>query len=471
MEPLQNQQNVVSIDVPGSKSLSHRYLIGAALASGQSTLRHVQNSSDIDVTRALLQQIGAEIEPLSGEDLSVRGVGGQVRGGSGSPLDCNVGESGTSCRLLSAVFAAGDGLFRIFGQGRMHERPVEDLCHALTRLGAGVIYTGKTGCPPFLLQARGLNPDLVKGELSIGMDASSQYFSGLLLAAPMCPTSLVLELGGNKAVSWPYVGLTLQCLTDFGLSFTVATRPNKTAEWKTLESGAWREVALAVPGCLRITVQPGAYQSGVYDIEGDWSQASYFLAAGALGSRPVCVRGLREDSLQGDRIILDILCKMGAQLTLGDNAVTVFPSALHGVDLDMSSCPDLVQTVAVLAAFAHGSTRIRNVAHLRFKESDRIAAPVEELGKVGVVADTLSDGLLISGKGGNVHHKRGESVLPSLPEGAMLSSHNDHRMAMALALLDLVNPDLHVEKRLDDATVVKKSFPDFWTKWQCVLAK
>ena len=471
MESTQNQQNAVSIDVPGSKSLSHRYLIGAALAGGKSTLRNVQNSSDIHVTRTLLEHIGAKIEPVSDRELSVSGVHGVVRGGSGSPMDCDVGESGTSCRLLSAVFAAGDGLFRIFGHGRMHDRPVEDLCHALTRLGAGVVYTAKTGCPPFLLQARGLNPDLVKGELSIGMDASSQYFSGLLLAAPMCPTALVLELGGNKAVSWPYVGLTLQCLTDFGLSFSVATRPDKTAAWKTLADGAWREVALAVPGCLRISVSPGSYRSGVYEIEGDWSQASYFLAAGALGSRPVCVRGLQEDSLQGDRIMLDILCKMGAQLSLGDNCVTVFPSPLHGVDLDMSACPDLVQTVAVLAAFAHGSTRIRNVAHLRLKESDRIAAPAEELGKIGVVADTLSDGLLISGKGGNVHIKRGESILPSLPEGCMFSSHNDHRMAMALALLDLVNPDLHVQSRLDDATVVKKSFPDFWTKWQCVLAK
>ncbi|MBR3664348.1 MAG: 3-phosphoshikimate 1-carboxyvinyltransferase [Desulfovibrio sp.] len=467
----QNQQNAISIDVPGSKSLSHRYLIGAALANGKSRLRHVQNSADIHVTRALLQQIGAGFEEIAGEELVVQGVGGKVRGGSGSPMDCDVGESGTSCRLLSAVFAAGDGLFRIFGQGRMHERPVEDLCHALTRLGAGVVYTGKSGCPPFLLQARGLNPDLVKGELSIGMDASSQYFSGLLLAAPMCPSALILELGGSKAVSWPYVGLTLQCLTDFGLDFTVATRPEKTAAWKELEKGTWRDVALAVPGCLRITVTPGSYQSGEYTIEGDWSQASYFLAAGALGSRPVCVRGLREDSLQGDRIILDILCKMGAQLNIADDCVTVCPSPLHGVDLDMNSCPDLVQTVAVLAAFAHGSTRIRNVAHLRFKESDRIAAPAEELAKVGIVADPLSDGLLISGKGGNVHHKRGESVVPTLPEGTMFSAHNDHRMAMSLALLDLVNPDLHVASRLDDPSVVKKSFPDFWTKWQCVLAK
>ncbi|MBQ7617324.1 MAG: 3-phosphoshikimate 1-carboxyvinyltransferase [Desulfovibrio sp.] len=470
MEHIVNHEDVVTIEVPGSKSLSHRYLIGAALAHGTSTIKHCQNSNDLTVTKNLLKNLGAKIHEQSADELEVCGLKGVVSGGSGSPLDCDVGESGTSCRLLSAVFAAGNGLFRVFGQGRMSKRPIEELCQALSRLGAGIVYTGTAGCPPFLLQARGLNPDLVKGELSVGMDASSQYFSGLLLAAPLCPSPLVLELGGKKAVSWPYVGLTLQCLSDFGLHFLVETRPTSTAPWQSLETNAWREVALVTPGCLRITVEPGPYQAGNFEIEGDWSGASYFLAAGALGPRPVRVKGLREDSLQGDRILLDILSKMGANVKIEDNAVVVYPSTLHGVDLDMGTCPDLVQTVAVLAAFANGSTRIHNVAHLRFKESDRIAAPVEELGRIGVVVDALSDGLLISGKGG-AHHKRGESLLPTLPAGQNFSAHGDHRMAMSLALLELVNPDLHVRERLDDPCVVDKSFPSFWEKWQCLLKR
>ncbi|MBO4369128.1 MAG: 3-phosphoshikimate 1-carboxyvinyltransferase [Desulfovibrio sp.] len=468
MESPVSEQRVV-VTVPGSKSLSHRYLIGAALARGESTILHCQKSGDLCVTRSLLQTIGASITENGPDTLLVRGIDGHVKGGQGSPLQCDVGESGTSCRLLSAVFAAGDGLFRIEGQGRMHKRPVEELCHALTRLGAGVVYTENKGFPPFLLQARGLNPDLVKGELSIGMDASSQYFSGLLLAAPMCSSSLVLELGGQKAVSWPYVGLTLQCLTDFGIAFEVETRPTCNDPWQSLPDGAWRDVALAVPGCLRITVHPGYYKSGSFSIEADWSGASYFLAAGALGKKPVAVRGLREDSLQGDRILLDILSKMGATLSCDSDIITVYPSELHGVDLDMASCPDLVPTVAVLASFAHGSTRIHNVAHLRLKETDRIAAPSEELAKVGIIVDTLSDGLLISGRGGKSHTKPGQDSLPKLPEGASFSSHNDHRMAMSLALLDVINPLIHVKEHLDDAACVNKSFPSFWEQWQTVL--
>ena len=462
------QPQAVTIDIPGSKSLSHRYLIGAGLASGQSKLSHVQDSSDITVTKTLLTQLGVKITPVQGEDaLQVEGLAGRVIGGSGTPLECNVGESGTSCRLLSAVFAAGQGLFRIYGSGRMHHRPVKDLCNALTKLGAGICYTEQTGCPPFLLQTSGLDPDLVKGELSVGMDASSQYFSGLLLAAPMCPKALVLELGGQKAVSWPYVGLTLQCLYDFGIDFVVETRSNLEQPWQKLSGTTWRDVALAKPGCLRITVTPGSYKSGNFFIEGDWSGASYFLAAGAIGHKPVKVRGLKEDSLQGDRIFLDILCKMGANVKVEQDGVTVYPSKLHGVDLDMGGCPDLVQTVAVMAGFAHGSTRIHNVAHLRFKETDRIDAPAKELGKLGVIVDTLSDGLLISGQGGHVNPNK-KNPLDDFTE--TLSAHNDHRMAMSLALLDVIKPGFDIRAKLDNPACVAKSFPDFWQLWAKVTA-
>ncbi len=362
------------------------------------------------------------------------------------------------------MLAAGEGLFRIHGAARMHERPIGELTDALATLGAGVAFEGKPGCPPLLLQAHGLNPALTgkDGLLRLGMDVSSQYFSGLLLAAPLCPAPLCVELAGRKAVSWPYVGLTLQCLTDFGISFRVETRKDEEAPWQVLPEGAWRGLAEARPGRLRITVRPGAYQSGDYTVEGDWSGASYFLAAGALGRRPVRVQGLRADSLQGDRAMLDILRKMGARVEMEAEAVTVYPSALHGVALDMGSCPDLVPTVAVLAAFAQGSTRISNVAHLRVKESDRISAPAEELAKTGVTVDQLSDGMLISGLAGR---GCGRQNAPRLPEGLNLCAHNDHRMAMSLALLALQEPGLRMETRLDDPTVVRKSFPQFWEVW------
>ncbi len=464
---LQNTEHVsaVTVTAPASKSLSHRYLIGAALAGGASTVRHVLESADLECTRAILASAGARLEPLEAPDdevhsensgWRVHGIGGAPRGGQGRPLSCDVHESGTTCRLLTAVLAAGEGLFRIHGAARMHERPIGELTDALATLGAGVAFEGKPGCPPLLLLAG------KDGLLRLGMDVSSQYFSGLLLAAPLCPAPLCVELAGRKAVSWPYVGLTLQCLTDFGISFRVETRKDEEAPWQVLPEGAWRGLAEARPGRLRITVRPGAYQSGDYTVEGDWSGASYFLAAGALGRRPVRVQGLRADSLQGDRAMLDILRKMGARVEMEAEAVTVYPSALHGVALDMGSCPDLVPTVAVLAAFAQGSTRISNVAHLRVKESDRISAPAEELAKTGVTVDQLSDGMLISGLAGR---GCGRQNAPRLPEGLNLCAHNDHRMAMSLALLALQEPGLRMETRLDDPTVVRKSFPQFWEVW------
>ena len=265
---LQNtDQTVVTVTAPASKSLSHRYLIGAALAGGESTVRHTLESADLECTRAILCGAGARMEALdaSGNGAGngsggwrVQGLGGAPRGGRGRPLDCDVRESGTTCRLLTAVLAAGEGLFRIHGSERMHERPIGDLTDALTLLGAGVAFEGRPGCPPLLLQAHGLNPALADGVTRLGMDVSSQYFSGLLLAAPFCATPLSVELAGRKAVSWPYVGLTLQCLTDFGISFSVETRKNEAAPWQVLPEGAWRDLDEARPGCLRVSVRPGA---------------------------------------------------------------------------------------------------------------------------------------------------------------------------------------------------------------------
>ncbi|MBE6442054.1 MAG: 3-phosphoshikimate 1-carboxyvinyltransferase [Desulfovibrio desulfuricans] len=457
------------VTAPASKSVSHRYLMGAALAQGVSTVRHTLESADLARTRAVLTAAGATLEalpqstPESGA-WRVVGMNGRPRGGTvAAPLACDVGESGTTCRLLTAVLAAGEGVFRIHGAGRMHERPIGELTDALARLGAAVTFEGRPGCPPLLLRTEGLDPTRCGGEVQLGMDISSQYFSGLLLAAPLGRAPLTATLCGRKAVSWPYVGLTLQCLTDFGIGFDVLTRPHESAPWTLLPLGGWRELREAAPGCLRVRVHPGVYRAGDYTVEGDWSGASYLLAAGALGRRPVCVRGLRADSLQGDRAILNILERMGARVDVQADNVTVYPSALHGVELDMGGCPDLVPTVAVLAASAQGSTHIRNVAHLRYKESDRIDAPATELAKAGVTVDRLSDGLLVNGLAGR---GSGKPDRPRLPDGVQLCAHNDHRIAMSLALLELRQPGLHVRERLDDNAVVAKSFPQFWQVWE-----
>lgn len=445
---------MLTIQAPPSKSVSHRTLMGAALARGESVVRHALMSKDIERTMHILTAAGATFTPLGDEEpgcFRVKGMGGMPQGTTGSapPLSCDVHESGTTCRLLTAVLAAGQGRFRIHGAPRMHERPVGQLTDALEKLGVHVTFEGHPQCPPLVLDTHGMEG----GAVDIGLDESSQYLSGLLLAAPLTRKGLHINLCGGKVVSWPYVGLTLQTMENFGVAFTVETRV-PGGEWARTD---WRAITEARPGEVRFLVPPGVYQSGDYTVEGDWSGASYFLAAGALGHKALRVTGLRADSQQGDRALLDIMQRMGAQITRADDGITVSPSPLSGARLDMGSCPDLVPTVAVLAAFAKGRTTITNVAHLRIKESDRIAAPAEELRKVGVTVEEHADGLSVVGLG----------EAPHVPEGTLFRAHGDHRIAMSTALLGLGQNMLI---QVDTPEVVSKSFPHFWELWGTVLA-
>ena len=274
----------------------------------------------------------------------------------------------------------------------------------MEKLGARFTWKEKHGCPPFVLEAQGL----AGGNVDVDVSESSQYLSGLLLAAPMAAGTLVLTVAGNKVVSWPYVALTLQVLTDCSIAFVVETRESGT--WSRAD---WRDIKEARPGQVRFIVSPGAYKARNRRVEGDWSNASYFLAAGAIGPNPVTVAGLRPDSLQGDRFMLDILERMGANVAWNGNDVTVSPGELAGIDVDMGACPDIVPTVAVTAALGQGVTEIRNVAHLRIKESDRLSAVAAELGRIGARVEVLEDGLRIDpglparrarGRGHPVHH-------------------------------------------------------------------
>lgn len=436
----------VVVIAPPSKSLSHRALIGASLAAGESMVEHVLESRDLTCTADILRGAGAHIERRAEGAYLVRGVAGTLAGGFETPVSCDVHESGTTCRLLTSVLAAGLGRFRIHGAPRMHERPVGELTTALESLGVRITFEGRQGYPPLVIDAAGIRG----GEVTIGMDESSQYLSGLLLTAPLTQ-GMTVNVGGTAVVSWPYVGLTLQTLEDFGITFAVETREDVEAPWTETD---WRTLREVAPGRVRFRVRPGMYRAGSYRVEGDWSGASYFLAAGAVGPRPVRVEGLRADSLQGDRALLDILTRMGADIRTGEGHVTVHPAPLHGIDVDMGHCPDLVPTVAVVAAFATGSTTVRNVAHLRIKESDRIAAPVGELRKAGIRAEERPDGLTVEG-----------GVLAT-EQGTLFSAHGDHRIAMSLALLGLGG----VEVSLDDPGCVGKSFPHFWELWEKVRA-
>ena len=435
----------VIVKAPSSKSVSHRRLIGAALARGESRLSGVLESRDIEQTRSVLEDTGARFERIAPGEWRVLGMGGGPRGGDAVPVSCYVHESGTTCRLLTAVLASGLGQFRVHGAPRMHSRPIGELTAALERLGVAVRFENEAGYPPFILKTRGLEG----GSLEIGLGESSQYLSGLLQAAPQAKSPVTIEICGSHVVSWPYIGLTLQSMHDFGVRFDVSTRDSRDSEWQLAD---WREIRAVRPGLIRFRVRPSLSRAGNYAVEGDWSGASYLLAAGALGSRPVCVEGLRSDTMQGDRAIRVILERMGARTEEGENSLTVYPSPLKGVEADMSDCPDLVPTVAVLAAFAEGETLVRGVAHLRIKECDRIAAPAGELGKAGVPVEERPDGLMI----------RGNPELDLRGRALELLAHGDHRMAMSLSLLECKGASV----RLDNPAVVNKSFPAFWDVWK-----
>jgi 3-phosphoshikimate 1-carboxyvinyltransferase len=435
----------MTIQAPASKSVSHRALISAGLARGESLVRSPLHSHDLERTRACMETLGA-VYTSTGDDLLVRGAASLHRGGSTEVLSLEVGESGTTCRLIAAVASAFHGRFLLSGQGRMHERPIRELTSALAPLGPTFDFLEKEGYPPLLINASGLSP----GTVSIGLRESSQYLSGILLAAPLARGPLTVTIGGDKVVSWPYVGITLQAMADFGVPPALEVM-NDDGQW--IRTG-YGEISEVRPGRVRFRTVPGAYEPREYSVEGDWSNASYFLAASALSDRPFGVAGLKRDSHQGDRAILDILERMGARVDWDGGTVTASRpgDGLHGIDVDMGSCPDLVPTVSVAASFARGTTQIRNVAHLRIKESDRLMAVSTQLARAGVSTELFEDGIAI--------------VPGNLQAGGTveITTFGDHRIAMSMSLLELGG----VLVRLDDPACVAKSFPLFWEKWEAV---
>ncbi len=436
--------NTIVIEAPASKSLSHRAVIAASLAVGTCRLTRVLESQDLSRTIDIMSRSGATITPKSPGGYTVEGTTVPAGGGD-APLELNVGESGTTCRLLTAVLAAGMGVFSLRGEGRMHDRPMGELTSTLSGLGASFTFLEKENYLPLNIFAAGL----AGGQAEISMEESSQYLSGLLLAGPLSRNTLHVTVTGSKMVSWPYVGLTLQTLEDFQVRFEVQKLEQN--QWKTVD---WRNPGPVEPGRVRFTVWPSMYRARDLDVEGDWSNASYFLAAGAAGERPVTVRGLRKQSLQGDRAMLEIMEQMGADIRWDGGAVTVSPSLLRGVTVDMGASPDIVPTVAVLAAFAKSETVISNVAHLRIKESDRLDAVASQLSKAGTQVQALDDGLRIV----PAPFKTGET----LP----MKTFGDHRIAMCLSILELAGLSI----QLDDPSVVAKSFPGFWEQWEKVRA-
>ncbi|CCO23828.1 3-phosphoshikimate 1-carboxyvinyltransferase [Maridesulfovibrio hydrothermalis] len=429
----------IKIKAPSSKSLSHRALIAGALSEGTTVVLDPLDSNDINRTMDCLSTMGAKFHVDAGTT-NVTGMTSGPKGGQKEPEILEMRDSGTTCRLITALAGAGKGLFRIQGTPRMHDRPIGALTDALESQGVKVTFSDKDGYPPVTLEADGFSGR----EMDISLEESSQYLSGLLLAAPLAHETAIINVVGKKAVSWPYVALTLNVMEDFRVSFEVETMQDGT--WTKAD---WRMVEKVIPGEIRFRVNPSPYQRDEYRVEGDWSNASYFLAAGAVGNKAVKIEGLSTDSLQGDRAIMGILESMGARIESDSSGVIVHPSKLHGVEVDMGLCPDLVPTVAVAAAFADSPTTITNVAHLRIKECDRLEASAAEVMRAGGKAEMTDDSItIIPGR-----LKKTERIV--------FSTYDDHRLAMSTAIFSLAG----IEAIPEEPGCVNKSFPGFWDEW------
>jgi len=414
-----------TVYLPGSKSLTNRALLVAALADGPSTLK---NALDCDDSRHLieaLKKLGVLIEVTpqdrgDGLEVKIIGCAGNFPIKSGSFY---LGNAGTATRFLTAALTIAEGKYVVDGDDRMRERPISQLVDALKLLGAEA--KAPTGCPPVTVGRRRLRG----GEVNISGGTSSQYISALLMVAPFAERRVAVRIVG-PLVSSPYVDLTLRVMNEFGAK---AFRDDGAADGQPI-----------------FRVAAGRTYTGCdHFVEGDASTASYFYAAAAITGDTVRVEGVGKESEQGDLRAADVLAEMGCHVKKDPDVVTVSGARglLRGIDCDCADIPDVVPTLAVVAAFARGRTRLRGVPHLRHKESDRIASVATELSKIGAVVRELDDGLEIEG-----------TLDPDQLHGAEIDTWGDHRIAMAFSLVGLMVPGIVIR----EPQVVTKSFPSYF---------
>jgi len=400
-----------TIEIPGSKSISHRMMICAALCHGTSNIENLLQSEDIKLTIDALKAMGARIDRVKESHYRVAGFGR-------TPKPCNkdiyLGNSGTSMRLLTGIAALGNTEFILTGDQRMCERPMVELLDALTLLGIYARSENKKGTPP--VHIKGNNEK--GGGVKIDCSKSSQYLSSLLMMGPFLKKGLDISLKG-PAVSSPYIDLTIDIMKKFNV------KAQKLSHAHYMVRGGQ------------------SYTPGDFSVEPDLSNAGYFWAIGAITKKMISVKNISQTSLQGDLKQIKILEQMGCRVKIEDNQIGVCGSTLKGIDTDMSDTPDAVPAIAVVAGFAQGKTRIRNIKHLRGKECDRIDAVSSQLTKMGIKVETGEDFMEITG---------------GSPKGARIETFNDHRIAMAFSMPGLEIPGMEIENE----TCVKKSFPNFW---------
>lgn len=399
-----------TVHVPGSKSLSQRALVAAALARGNSIISNVLISQDTSYLMEGLRILGAKI--VSNEDgFNVSGTAGKL---TNSGRDLFLGNNGTALRFLTALVCLGKGKYVLTGEKRLCERPVGALADALKEMGVDILTNNN--CPPVQINANGLNG----GKITLKNIESSQYVSALLLCAPYTKKGIDLTLQGD-VVSTPYIDLTIAVMKNFGAKITQT-------------------------GKYEYHVTAGEVYKGLkYFVEGDASSASYFFLAAALLKKTIRVTGISRQSKQGDIRLLDVFEKLGCKVQSGESWVDVSGSDLAEGDFtfDLNDMPDMVPTLAVLAAFRNGRTVISNVSHLRIKESNRLAALVAELNRTGIEAAEMPDGIVI----------HGGKMRP-----ATIETYNDHRMAMSFGIAGLVANGIEISNK----KCVDKSFPTFW---------
>ncbi len=402
-----------SIRPPGSKSITNRALVCAALADGCSVLTGALDSEDTQVMIDSLRRLGIAVEHDAARcELRVTGCGGKI---PNAKADLFVGNSGTTIRFLTALVALGHGTYRLDGVARMRERPIADLIDSLQQLGVSANSETNNGCPPVVVEASGLRggPSTVRG------DVSSQFLSGLLLASPAADSTVEICVSG-ELVSKPYIHITLAVMRSFGVNIKVASDLSR----------------FNIPA-------PTKYQGRTFAIEPDASAASYFFAAAAITGGEVTVLGLSRDALQGDIRFCECLEQMGCDVRYESDQTTVVGRKLTGISVNMNAISDTAQTLAAVGLFADGPTTITGIGHNRHKETDRIADLACELRKFGAKVEEFPDGL---------------KIVPANLHGAEIETYHDHRMAMSLALVGLRVPNVTI---LNPACTAK-TYPRFF---------
>jgi 3-phosphoshikimate 1-carboxyvinyltransferase len=415
-----------TVKLPGSKSISNRMLLLAALAEGTTEIRDLLDSADTKVMLTALASLGIGLEPKGANCWRVRGAGGVFPVKQG---DLFMGNAGTAIRPLTAALALSGGNYKISGVPRMHERPIGDLVDGLRQIGCDIRYTGKDGYPPLELF-----PAVIKlnGPIKVRGDVSSQFLTALLMVLPLAGETAVIEMT-TELISKPYIEITLNLMARFGVK---------------VERDGWS----------RFTIPAGAgYRApGVAYVEGDASSASYFLAAGAIGGGPVRVEGVGRQSIQGDVKFANALETMGARITWGDNwieAAAPTVGKLKAFDLDLNHIPDAAMTLSVAALFADGKCTLRNIASWRVKETDRIVAMATELRKLGATVEEGSDWIAVS-------------PAPTLQPNVGIDTYDDHRVAMCFSLAALAG----IPVQINDPKCVSKTFPDYFDAFARIAA-